>query len=244
MTKEEFSNQFDTLYNNISSNTAPGLNEYEKSVFLTQAQEMIVDYIYGTFEESEQDRRFLNNLVTTSELLELDKHNTISVADNSQLFALDDKETKQKLKVKAIVYEYAKYDSDKIKDSCAKTLYSNKAVDVIPIQLDDLRRILRNPFKGITDNRVLRIDSGIKAESQTIELISKYPISSYVIKYIRRPHPIILTNIEDDGLSIEGEQNTLNPVCELDESLHYKILKQAVELAKAAFIGTQTNSKQ
>ena len=34
MTITEFSTEFDILYNNISSNMAPGLNEYEKSVFL------------------------------------------------------------------------------------------------------------------------------------------------------------------------------------------------------------------
>ena len=38
----EFSNEFDVLYNNIMSNAAPGLNEYEKSVFLTKGQEEIV----------------------------------------------------------------------------------------------------------------------------------------------------------------------------------------------------------
>ena len=37
MKSEEFNNQFDVLYNNITSNQAPGLNEYEKSVFLTKA---------------------------------------------------------------------------------------------------------------------------------------------------------------------------------------------------------------
>ena len=42
MTTKEFSNQFDVLYNNIMSNQAPGLDEYEKSVFLTKAQEDIV----------------------------------------------------------------------------------------------------------------------------------------------------------------------------------------------------------
>lgn len=38
----EFSNEFDVLYNNITSNQAPGLDEYEKSVFLTKAQNEIV----------------------------------------------------------------------------------------------------------------------------------------------------------------------------------------------------------
>ena len=42
MTNLEFSNEFDVLYNNITSNQAPGLDEYEKSVFLTKAQDEII----------------------------------------------------------------------------------------------------------------------------------------------------------------------------------------------------------
>ena len=42
MNVTEFSNQFDVLFSNITSNQAPGLNEYEKSVFLTKAQNEIV----------------------------------------------------------------------------------------------------------------------------------------------------------------------------------------------------------
>jgi hypothetical protein len=42
MTNSEFSNEFDVLYNNATSGQAPGLDEYEKSVFLTKAQDEIV----------------------------------------------------------------------------------------------------------------------------------------------------------------------------------------------------------
>lgn len=42
MSIEEMSNQFDVLYNNIASDKAPGLDEYEKSVFLTKAQNELV----------------------------------------------------------------------------------------------------------------------------------------------------------------------------------------------------------
>ena len=42
MTAAEFSQEFDILYNNIASNQAPGLTEYEKSVFLTKAQDEII----------------------------------------------------------------------------------------------------------------------------------------------------------------------------------------------------------
>ncbi len=37
MTNKEMSDLFDTLYNNITSNQAPGINEFDKSVFLTKA---------------------------------------------------------------------------------------------------------------------------------------------------------------------------------------------------------------
>lgn len=42
MTNKEFSDEFDVLYNSITSNKAPGLDEYEKSVFLTKAQDEII----------------------------------------------------------------------------------------------------------------------------------------------------------------------------------------------------------
>ena len=45
MTLQEFNTNFDLLYNNITSNQAPGLDEYEKSVFLTNAQlELVKNY--------------------------------------------------------------------------------------------------------------------------------------------------------------------------------------------------------
>lgn len=45
MELSEFSNEFDVYYNSITSNQAPGLDEYEKSVFLTQGQsEVLVSY--------------------------------------------------------------------------------------------------------------------------------------------------------------------------------------------------------
>jgi hypothetical protein len=37
MSVNEFSREFDILYNNIMSNAAPGIDDYEKSVFLTKA---------------------------------------------------------------------------------------------------------------------------------------------------------------------------------------------------------------
>ena len=36
-TAQEWEQEFDILYNSINSNTAPALDSYEKSVFLTMA---------------------------------------------------------------------------------------------------------------------------------------------------------------------------------------------------------------
>ena len=68
-TCEEWSLEFDLLYQNITSNQAPGLNEYEKSVFLTRAQEAVVTMLYNrtlsrSFEETEEITRYLASLVS------------------------------------------------------------------------------------------------------------------------------------------------------------------------------------
>ena len=51
MTTEEFSNEFDTLLNSYSTTEEPTntieLDEYEKSVFLTKAQEDVVIDMYN-----------------------------------------------------------------------------------------------------------------------------------------------------------------------------------------------------
>ena len=47
MTVQELSHEFDLLYNNLSSNSAPGLTEYEKSRLLTTAQEQVLSAIIG-----------------------------------------------------------------------------------------------------------------------------------------------------------------------------------------------------
>ena len=55
MNNIEFSNQFDVLYNNITSNQAPGLNEYEKSVFLTKAQDEVLKNYFNPKSNPKQE---------------------------------------------------------------------------------------------------------------------------------------------------------------------------------------------
>ena len=55
MNNIEFSNQFDVLWNNINSNQAPGLNEYEKSVFLTKAQDEVLKNYFNPKSNPKQE---------------------------------------------------------------------------------------------------------------------------------------------------------------------------------------------
>lgn len=79
MTNKEFSNEFDILYNSISSNLAPSLNEYEKSVLLTRAQEeLIKELVTGNnqlgkaFDKDEEIRNYLHSLIRIKKIVAKD----------------------------------------------------------------------------------------------------------------------------------------------------------------------------
>lgn len=79
MTIQEFSTEFDVLYNNVTSNQAPGLNEYEKSVFLTKAQSQLVNEYFnsrtdgfgGGFDGSQKRQYDFSGLVRVERLFDI-----------------------------------------------------------------------------------------------------------------------------------------------------------------------------
>ena len=224
MTIEEFSNEFDVLLNSYAANNPFGigqgltqLDEYEKSVLLTEAQESIVKDLYNGkltgdgFESTEEQRRNLESLVNTLELTSKDISKP-KMSDNSKFFQLPPD-------VWFITYESVLLSDESL--GCK----NNTRADVIPIRQDEYHNIKNNPFRGPSDKRVIRIDTG----SSVIELISKYTIQSYFIKYLSKPKPIILQDITDENLSINGETKRMG--CELNTVLHRTILERAVALA-------------
>ena len=224
MTIEEFSNEFDVLLNSYAANNPFGigqgltqLDEYEKSILLTEAQESIVRDLYNGkltgdgFESTEEQRRNLDSLVNTLELTSKDISKP-KMSDNSEFFQLPPD-------VWFITYESVLLFDESL--GCK----NNTRADVIPVRQDEYHNIKNNPFRGPSDKRVLRIDTG----SSVIELISKYTIQSYFIKYLSKPKPIILQDITDENLSINGETKRMG--CELNTVLHRTILERAVALA-------------
>ena len=78
MTTEEFSNEFDIILqsysvkNEFSQQNPIAFDEYEKSVFLTKAQEQIIITLYNgknssneSLEKTEELRRYLSNIIKT-----------------------------------------------------------------------------------------------------------------------------------------------------------------------------------
>lgn len=217
MTLTEFSNEFDSLIRTYSEDLKFGkqdimlFNEYEKSVFLTKAQEEIVIELYTgrnsthtAFEETEELRRYLSNLVCTARLEESD---AIPILPYSYTYKLPDD-------IMFITYEHLQNNKD------------SKVVSVYPVSQDEVAKILKNPFRGPSKNRVLRLDLG-----KDVELIppnDSFNMGRYTIRYIRKPKPIILVNLPED-VTINNISTTSE--CELDSSLHRKILDRAVLLA-------------
>lgn len=219
MTTEEFSNEFDVLLNSYITINQDSfkLDEYEKSVLLTESQEAVIKELYSGklagegFEETEEIRRGLDSLVNTLELTSEDISKP-KMSDKSQFFQLPPD-------IWFITYESALLSDESL--GCK----NNTRVMVIPIRQDEYHSVESNPFRGPSDKRVLRIDTG----SSIVELISKYNIKSYFVKYLSKPKPIILQDISNENLTINGEK--LKMGCKLNESLHRTILEGAVALA-------------
>lgn len=215
MTNPEFLDEFDLLYNNISSNKAPGLDAYEKSVFLTMAQEEYVKGVYsgrllGSFEANEEARRQLDTLVKPQVSCSSTTGNPIKDQHKHTVFNLPGD-------CWYIIYEQASVKTD----NCL----NDTSLMIQPTTHDVYHKVKNNPFKGPNDRRILRLDTG-KLE---VELISKYDINSYDISYLVRPNPIILESLINTDNSINGEQDEMP--CELSELIHRDILNIAVKLA-------------
>lgn len=230
MTTQEFSNQFDTLLNSYNQQEEFGnqgkqsivLDEYEKSVFLTQAQEDIIKAYYSgqyqqdQFDSTEQAKRAMASLIKECTL----QGSVIPSQHLSNNTTIWDLPTKND--VWYIIYE---------------SLYTNdKNIPVVPATYDEWHKLKRNPFRGPTRDRAIRLDFGKGLTEQALYLITKETVDVkndvYTISYISKPSPIILVDLTDSNLSINGV--SIKSECDLHPSTHILILNRAVQLAIAA----------
>jgi hypothetical protein len=230
MTLAEFSNGFDILvssyrrfkdFDNKEMLDSIEFDEYEKSFYLTKSQEELIHSyydgknIYGdSFESTEELRRQLDILVETK-VYQIDEAiQSTAVNSNSVFFTLPNN-------LDFIVMEQITFADTSL--GC----YNGTTVKVQPIKHDEYSNIKNNPFKGPNKYKAIRLDSG----NNVVEIISQYDFNQYLIRYIRKPSPIILETLPN-GLTIDGENEATE--CELNPILHNNILERAVLMALRA----------
>lgn len=233
MTTKEFSDAFDALLNGYSTQMNFGdsasiggmvLDEYEKSLFLTQAQEQIIVELYtgrndktSSFEKTEELRSNLKGLIRTATLTESDE-DFRGISKYSKFFILPDD-------VLFITYEAATLSDENA--GCK----NGTVISVIPVTQDEFDRVMNNPFRQASKRRALRLDNGL----DVAEIVTKYDIKDYTIRYLSKPTPIVLANLAEvsiDGVSIDGVDTITE--CKLDSAMHRYILERAVALAIAS----------
>lgn len=226
MTNPELSNEFDVLYNNITSNQAPGLDEYEKSVFLTKAQDEVVKSYFNPklnkptegYDGNEKRQIDFSMIMRTVSYTNFEAA-TFDNRPNSKRVALD-------TDIMMFINEFL--------DVNRKGLENPIRLTVVPLNYREYARLMSKPYKRPLQYQAWRIIDNSNSKNY-VELIAgpNDTIIKYAIRYVKRPRAIILSNLE--GVTLDGK--SIAQPCELDPILHYEILQRAVELAKAAYIG-------
>lgn len=218
MNIQEFSNSFDTLLQpyiakeSFSEQNNLAFDEYEKSIFLTKAQEQIVLELYQELEQSEEVRKYLSNLIKTDNYVPVGEQDETLINNNFKSYKVDISND-----MLFMIYEQCTLSDE---NNCI----NNKIVSVVPTIHDDLDKVLKNPFKSPNSRKVIRLDFDNK-----IELISKYNISNYKVRYLKKPNPIILVTLEDNLSINNGDTKVSNG--ETNPILHERIVQRAVQLA-------------
>lgn len=231
MTIEEFSDQYDVLlasyirfkkFDPQKILDSVEINEYEKSLYLTKAQNEIVTELYTgrsifqeSYEQTEQLRRYLADL-NTSEVISTFTPSATGIATGSKTCKIEGD----------LLY---------ITHEACKVVLSNSLCDgqevimaCTPISRDEYNTTKDNPFKN---NKVWRVDQ----DYNTVELISKHDIKEYRVSYLRTPSPIILEDIYPYTINGESDESDsgLHPI------LHEHILERAVQNTLRDIIKTQ-----
>lgn len=216
MDVQELSNLFDTLLqpyiakDNFGEQNTLAFDEYEKSIFLTKAQEQIVLELYQELEQSEENRKYLSNLIKTGNYVPVGEKDEALINNTFKSYKVEIEDS-----VLFMIYEQCTLSDE---NNCI----NGRIVSVVPTIHDDLDKVLKNPFKSPNSRKVIRLDFDNK-----IELISKYNISNYKVRYLKKPNPIILVTLED--LNIDKKQEVSNG--ETNPILHERIVQRAVQLA-------------
>ena len=230
MTLLEFSTEFDILFNNIMSDTAPSVNEYEKSVFLTKAQNEIVKNYFNPKGNKYQEG-YDGSLKRQSDFSMLVTISEVSAEPSPVLTFNHDCSSTFEIPENLMIY---------IQESLEVTSGdSTKVLQVIPLRYDEYIRLNSRPYKYPARDQAWRVIGNSSTDSRNAQLIyhpgETVQTNGYTIVYVRKPQPIIISDLTSTGLSIDGVSTVSE--CELDSEIHPEILQRAVEIAKVTYSG-------
>ena len=253
MTTQEFSNTFDTLLNSYSSQGLFGeqasrgeivLDEYEKSVLLTQAQDIIVKQYFegggvnGGFDDSARRQVDFSNLITVEELSkETSSLPTANYDERSIIF-----------KTPQVLYVL---NEKIVVSTTVGGVTTKRQYVVVPINYKEYDRQMSKAYAQPLKKQAWRLfqDGGASTLDLYSEIIpvegsiSSSEVPKYKIRYIRRPKPIVLVNLDfatQSDLEIDGVKTVSE--CELNPIMHMDILNKAVELAYTTRGGRSSKS--
>jgi len=258
MTTQEFSTQFDVLYNNITSSQAPGLDEYEKSVFLTKAQLEVVknhlnqqgnkykEGIDGSPKRQVEFSALVKDLTLTNFTTDgVHCINGLRWSPTSGGTTPGGITPSNPGSLNASSGSSESFDYDDILailNENVKITRGNRSAPsylvVIPLSSQEYDTLMSRPFKRPPRSQAWRMF--VDGVPELIVGLGD-SIVGYNIRYVGMPKPIILTAIGTmsgstfSGLKIDGYYEQTE--CELPVVLHEEILQRAVELAKAFYVG-------
>lgn len=203
MTTQEFSNQFDILYNN-ASNSAPGLDEYEKSVILTKAEKDLVrDYFNSRtvktgegFDDSQKRQYDFSTLLRTAKL-ELKSTLLILFKGYQKDFNIFDN--------RSLIYLAPPDFFLSINESIIDD--NNRRYSVLPISYSEYNRLMLKPYGYPLKRQAWRIisdSSPTLGEYSCTYVESKSGTNRLPIVIRSKSSKDLFFHISTDTLSIDG----------------------------------------
>jgi hypothetical protein len=240
MTAVEMLNEFSIKYNNIMSNQAPGLNSYEISVFLTRAQEELVKNYFNPngnkyragFDGNEKRQIDFSMLIKAVKLTTYTSADYIKIDPRSQLY---DFSTVTNLLF--VINETATVMNDTTQV---------KRINIRPLSYIEYSRLMLKPYKAPLNYEGWRLmnkstDNTKSIAEVILSLNSGETLFNYIIRYVMKPTPIVVANLNEEYSDVSVDGVTELTDCKLDPEIHSEIVQRAVEIAKASYGGSESD---
>lgn len=213
MTLQEFSNEFDLLYNNIASNQAPGLDEYEKSVFLTEAQLQLINAYFnpkvdgegGGFDGSHKRQYDFSKLIKT-----------VPLQDVSNYTAAHSNTLNENSKVYIIPKDYFLAVNESALDG------NLQKYSVVPLRYDEYQRVLMKPYSYPPKRVAWRLNTNTEC---TLDIIkSNGSLYSLLLPYLDKNFTLGIKVLYDYEDTVDDVIVDYNSVSFIRDNVSNKII--------------------